>query len=160
MSCGDELRAIKADSTAVNTGNKNGSIRLLEYHLKRALHWFICSLHVNELPLHHPCTKLIGLTESSSRWKRALGKSLETCETLSLSSKDIQRISGGPSLPELDAEDLSRDQAYVYKIRKAVQSGVIDKTLLCEKPGPMSHARWLTTACKIYRLFMSQDQAL
>ena len=50
MSLGDKLRTIGADSTAVNTKNKNGAIRLLECNLKRALHWFLCSLHVNELP--------------------------------------------------------------------------------------------------------------
>ena len=102
--------------------------------------------------------KLIGSTESSSQWKGAIRKSLETCETLSLSSKGIQRISGGPSLPELDVKNLSRNQAYLYKIIKAIQFGVIDKTLLREKPGPMSHARWLTTACRICRLCISQDQ--
>ena len=89
----DKLRATGADNTAVNTGNKNGAIRLLKCHLKRALHWFICSLHVNELPLRHLCKKLIGPTKSSSQWKRTFGKSLETCETFSLSSKGIQRIS-------------------------------------------------------------------
>ena len=57
MSFGGKLRAIGADSAAVNTGNKNDAIRLLECHLKRALHWFICSLHVNELPLRHLCKK-------------------------------------------------------------------------------------------------------
>ena len=41
---------------------------------------------------------------------------------------------------------------------KAIQSGIIDKTVLREKPGPMSPARWLTTACRICRLFISQDQ--
>ena len=131
---------------------------MLECHLKRALYWFICSLHVNELQLRHLCKKLIGPTESSSQWKGALGKFLETCETLSLSSKGIQRISGGPSFPELDVKDLSSDQAYLHKIIKAIQSGVIDKTLLREKPEPMSHARWLTTACRICWLFISQDQ--
>ena len=102
MLFGDKLRATGVDSTAANTGNKNSAIRLLECHLKRALHWFICSLHVNELPLRHLCKKLIGPTKSSSQWKRALGKSLATCETLSLRSKGIQSISGGPSLPKLD----------------------------------------------------------
>ena len=63
----DKLRPIGADNIAVNRGNKNGAIRLLECHLKRALHWFICSLHVNELPLHHLCKKLIGPTKSSSQ---------------------------------------------------------------------------------------------
>ena len=53
MSFGDTFRAIGADSTAVNTGNENAAIRLLERHLKRALHWFICCLHVNELLLRH-----------------------------------------------------------------------------------------------------------
>ena len=102
--------------------------------------------------------KTYGPIESSSQWKEALGKSLETCETFSISSKGIQRISGGPSLPELDVKDLSHDQAYLYKIIKATQSGVIDKTLLREKPGPMSHARWLATACRICKIFISQDQ--
>ena len=77
---------------------------------------------------------------------------------MSLSSKGIQSISGGPSVPELDVKELSSDQAYLYKIMIAIQSGVIDKTLLQEKPGPMSHARWLTTACRICRLYVSQDE--
>ena len=158
MSFAYKLRAIGADSTAVNTGNKNGAICLLDCHLERALFWFKCSLHVNELPLRHLCKKLIGSTKSSCRWKGVLGKSLETCSTLSLSSKGIQRKPGGPSFPELDVKDLSRDQAYLYKIVKAIQSGVIDKTLLREKPGPMSYARWLTTACSICRLFIPQHQ--
>ena len=132
---------------------------MLECHLKRALHSFICNIHVNELPLRHLYKKLIGPTESSSQWQGALGKSSETCETLSLSSKGIHRISGGPPfLSELDVKDLIRDQACLYKIIKAIQTGVIDKTFLREKPGPMSHARWLTTACRICRLFISQDQ--
>ena len=158
-SFGDKLIANEADRTAVNTENKNGAIRLLECHLKRALHSFICSLYVNELQLRHLYKKLIGATESSSQWQGALGKSSETCETLSLSSKGIHRISGGPPfLSELDVKDLIRDQACLYKIIKAIQTGVIDKTFLREKPGPMSHARWLTTACRICRLFVSQDQ--
>ena len=57
MSYGDKLRAIGADNTAVNTGNTNGAIRLLECQLKRALHWFISSLHVKEFPLRHLCKK-------------------------------------------------------------------------------------------------------
>ena len=41
MFCSDKIRAIGADSTAVNTGNKKRAIYLLECHLKRASHWFI-----------------------------------------------------------------------------------------------------------------------
>ena len=106
---------------------------------------------MNVLPLHHLRKKLIEPTQSSSPWKGALGKFLETCETLLLSSKGIERISGGLSLPELDVKDLSLDQAYLYKIIKALQSEVFDKTLLREKPGPMAHARWLSTVSLYFK---------
>ena len=65
----DKFRANGADNTAVNIGNKNGAIRLLECHLKRALHWFICSLNVYELSLRHLCKKLIGQQNRHLRGK-------------------------------------------------------------------------------------------
>ena len=154
----DNLRAVGADSTAVNTGRKNGAIRLLECKLGRPLHWFICNLHLNELPLRHLCKKYIGPTESSTQWKGSHGKALQTCESLPLSPNGIQCISEGPLLPEIDPLDLSKDQAYLYKIIQAIKTGVISVDLLQEKPGPMSHARWLTTASRICRLFVATVQ--
>ena len=38
MFFGDKLKAIGAEGTAVNTGNKTGAFRLSECHFKRALH--------------------------------------------------------------------------------------------------------------------------
>lgn len=48
-----ELIALGCDGTVTNTGTKGGILRLIELNLKRSLHWFICQLHGNELPLCH-----------------------------------------------------------------------------------------------------------
>lgn len=47
------LIAVCSDGEAKNTGKDNGILRNLEKTLKRPLHWFICMLHFNELPLRH-----------------------------------------------------------------------------------------------------------
>ena len=59
----DSIRAIGCDGTVVNTGTKVGIITLLESKLNRSLHWFVCQLHANELPLHHMIQKLDGKTK-------------------------------------------------------------------------------------------------
>ena len=48
-----DLKAVGADGARVNTGINNGCIRLLELEFMAPLHWFICQLHSNELPLRH-----------------------------------------------------------------------------------------------------------
>ena len=45
------VEAIASDGTVVNTGHIAGAIVLTEQHLGRNLHWLICLLHENELPL-------------------------------------------------------------------------------------------------------------
>ena len=139
MGIAENLVAIGADSTAVNTEHKNGEIHLLECRLRRTLHWFVCNLHLNEFPLRHLCKHLIGATESSTNWEGPVGNALATCGSLLLSSTGIRCIPDGPSLPDIDLADLSRDQTYLYKMIKAVKTGLISSDLLREKPGPMSH---------------------
>src|ERR1043165_4388376 len=55
----DKIMAVGDDSTAVNTGHRGGAIHLLELHTGRPLQWFICSLHLNELPFRHLCKHLL-----------------------------------------------------------------------------------------------------
>ena len=107
----DEIKAVGADSTATNSGYKNGAIRGLECQLHHPLQWIICSLHLNELPLRHLCRKYIGPTESKTQWKGPLGTALITCETLPLSPNGFRCIAKGAPLPGVDVNELSRDQA-------------------------------------------------
>ena len=56
------LVCIGSDLTNVNTGLNNGVIRRMEIELGRPLHWSICLLHLNELPLRHLFHSLDGAT--------------------------------------------------------------------------------------------------
>ena len=152
----DSIIAVGADSTPVNTGPKGGAIHLLEQQLDRPLQWFICSLHLNELPLRHLCKKLIGSSESPTQWKGPVGKALTTCETLPLAV--FQKISEGDPLPDVDFDDISRDQGYLYRIVTAIRTGVVTEDLMHEKPGNMSLARWVTTASRICHLYIATAQ--
>ena len=48
-----QIVAIGCYSTAVNTGISGGVVQLLKKSFKKPIHWFICLLHINELPSQH-----------------------------------------------------------------------------------------------------------
>ena len=55
-----QILAIGCDSTAVNTGINGGVVRLLDKPFKNPIYWFVCLLHMNELPLRHLFSSLDG----------------------------------------------------------------------------------------------------
>ena len=61
-----------------------------------------------------------------------------------------------PILPDEVVKDLSTDQKYLYEICEAVISGSCSSTLALKNPGPLSHARFLTTANSILRYYISK----
>ena len=146
------LTIIGCDGTSVNTGSKGGIIRLLEERLHRPLHWFICLLHMNELPLRHLIRHIDGVTHGPNSFKGLIGKELVDCET-----KPVVKFKRIPiHLPKM-AKDLSTDQRYLYEICLAVNSGHCDLSLAARSPGKMCHSRWLTTANRILRLYVSKQ---
>ncbi|CAH0562903.1 unnamed protein product [Brassicogethes aeneus] len=122
------LVAIGCDGTVVNTGNKNGAIRMLELYLDRPVQWLICLFHANELPLRHLMQKLDGPS------------------------------TGPHGYSELVPNDLSTDQKYLWDICQAVTSGVCSESLIHRKPGKLTHSRWLTAANRILRLYISSNE--
>lgn len=149
-----DLVAIGCDGTVVNTGNKNGVIRMLELYLKRPLQWLICLFHANELPLRHLLQHLDGHTTGPYGYSGPIGKALVTCEQLPATAfHPIQ----SENLPELVPDDLSTDQKYLWDICQAVMSGVCSESLTQRNPGKLSHSRWLTAANRILRLYVSSS---
>src|SRR5207253_1076375 len=55
----------------------------------------------------------------------------------------------------IDRTDLSSDQKYLLDISRAVSSGECPPDLAYRSPGKMAHSRWLTTANRILRLYVS-----
>lgn len=143
--------AIGCDGTAVNTGSKNGAIALLERQMNRPLHWFICLLHANELPLRHLFNALDGCTSGPNTYAGVIGKLLQHCEDLPV--VEFEKIE--TVLPEIDANILSTDQKYLLQICVAVTQGSMSTDLANRQPGKLAHSRWLTCANRILRLYVA-----
>ncbi|CAH1998449.1 unnamed protein product [Acanthoscelides obtectus] len=104
---------------------------------------------MNELPFRH----LFQYTSGPRTFSGTIGKDLENCE-----KRPISKFKPIPtSLPELSAKDISTDQKYLYRMVEAISTGVFPSDLANKSPGKMSHARWLTRANRILRLYVSVE---
>lgn len=149
----DQLVAIGCDGTNVNVGKFGGIIRLIEKRFNRPLQWLICLLHMNELPFRHLFSFVDGLTSGPRTFAGEIGKALENCEEKPVVK--FRNILG--EMPPVDTKDLSTDQLYLYRITSAVISGEYPEDLVYKSPGKMSHARWLTRANRILRLYVASS---
>ena len=151
------LMAIGGDSCNVNTGREGGVMHHVEVKLGRKLVWIVCDLHTGELGLRHLVTALDGRTLSSNKWSGPLGKMLDSATDLEI-NPNFERIEIGPPLPNLTDEvirELSTDQSYGYRIVSAIRSGTVPKDLALLQIGPVCHSRWLTTALRFMRIWIS-----
>ena len=57
-----------------------------------------------------------------------------------------------------DPENLSTDQQLLYQLAVSVSTGGYTKNLERRTPELMHHARWLTTACRLFGLYMTQTE--
>lgn len=152
---GGNLKAIGCDGTAVNTGKYGRVIRKLEVKWNRPLQWNICSLHFNELPLRALIKEIDGPTSRPKAFAGPVGNCLSSCGTKPIAKLD-------PIEFLLNMEDIfsvtntfSTDQQYLFDICFAILNGSVSKSLADRAPGAMSHARWLTTANRILRLYVT-----
>lgn len=150
-----ELKAVGCDGTVTNTGLKNGIISCMERILGRPLQWVICLLHENELPLRHLVTSLDGKTSGPTGLTGNIGKQLNDCEKLPVANYAPEQSDYFSTFPNIN--DLSTDQQYLLDICKAVSQGTCEKSLASRSPGKMSHSRWVTTANRILRLYISTE---
>jgi len=148
----DTLQCIGCDGTAVNTGPNGGIIALFEKDLGRPIQWIICLLHCLELPLRHTFVAVDGVTQGPRGFSGEIGRALADCcdmEICTFSPVEFDLIA-------FESSSLSNDQAYLYDILLAVKNGHVSPSLAGRSPGAMHHARWLTTASRILRLYVSQ----
>jgi len=158
----DSLQAVVCDGTNNNTGVRNGIIRKMEEALGRPLQWLICLLHCNELPFRKFMSTVDkARTTGPSTSTGIISSSLEY-DPKGLPIANFQPVSGQvAAIEESVKKDLSTDQLYFLKACLAVQSGRQGNADIAyfesRQPGNISHARWLTKANRILRLYMSKD---
>lgn len=150
----NEVICVGCDGTATNTGWKGGVIQYLEKYLEKPLQWCVCMLHTNELPLRHLFLTLDGRTSGPTEYSGPIGKELVVCENKT--PVYFCAVSGNlPDLSESVVEVLSTDQKYLYEMCQAVSIGFCSPELANRQPGKMTHSRWLTSANRILRLYVS-----
>lgn len=115
-------------------------------------------LHFNELPLRRLFRILDGVTKSPKLFIGPIGKKLTACETEPIVR--FKRVSSDnlPVLPESVVDDLSCDQKYLYNMCHAIQAGTVSPSLAMNVPGTLNHSRFLTTANRILRYYVSKSK--
>lgn len=160
----DTLTAVLSDGTNVNTGEHNGVIRQLEVAIKRPVQWLVCMLHLNELPFREVFKRLDAQTAGPRGFKGPIGNALNF-DPYSLPIAEFAAIDGNTHDVTVDIKsDLSEDQSYLLRASLVVQQGKslsnpVDLKFLAKgSPGTLNHARWLTCANRILRLYMATDK--
>ncbi|GBL77181.1 hypothetical protein AVEN_201605-1 [Araneus ventricosus] len=60
-------------------------------------------------------------------------------------------------IPAIDRSILSKHKQYLLDISMAMKSGIGKEDLTVRDPGLLSHSRWLTTANRTLRLYLSEE---
>ena len=154
------LSIIGSDGTATMTGPTRGCIASLEALLQRPLQWVRCLLHCNKLPLRHVFKALDETTKSPDSFAGVIGSHLngivsdwKVANFTPICNQNFSLV--GSSV----IDELSADQYYGYRICMAVMMGpsAINKDLELLEVGGLSHARWLTLACRILQYYISVE---
>lgn len=154
----NKIDSIGCDGTNTNVGWKAGVIRKFEERLGKPLQWIICQLHSNELPLRHLLINLDGKTSGPRQFSGAIGKALFETDFENLPVVNYEPISADAiDINQEYISDLSTDQKYLLQMYQTVSSGSCGPALASQKPGKMAHSRWLTTASRALRLYISTE---
>lgn len=146
--------SIGCDGTNTNTGTRGGVIVLWGQQINRPLQWLVCQLHANELPLRHLICSLDGVTSGPRCFSGPIGMSLSDCGKDPVQSFESICVDDFPIVLKTV---LSTDQSYLYDMCLAVISGVCSESLSKRNPGKMAHSRWLTTANRILRKYVTTN---
>lgn len=153
----EHIKLIGCDGTVTNTGVDNGAIRCVEKEWKKALQWCVCLLHMNELPLRALFSKLDGSTSGPESFSGPLGKRIQKCDGLDVVQFEPIDFPCALDVEEIK-QDLSSDQQLLFEICIAISNGTFSENLKNRKIGPVAHSRWLTTAMRILRTYVSDEE--
>src|SRR5215469_12117780 len=153
----DSLKALLCDGAPVNTGKMGGVLRFIEIHLQRPIQWLICLLHANELPFRHVLQKIDGKPTGPQTFQGNIGRAIQKDLTKCSITNFRPVVSKIKHIPEDIVMQLSTDQKYLYDMCFSIHQGHVTPLLASKSPGALHHFRWLTTANRILRLYVSEQ---
>jgi len=98
--------------------------------------------------------KIDGKTSGPKGFTGPIGKRLSTCEKLPVVGFEAIE-SDLTVMDNVTSVELSTDQKYLHAICRAVATGDCPTNVAELTPGHLHHGRWLTTACRILRLYVA-----
>ena len=104
---------------------------------------------MNELPLRKLFIYIDGKHIGPTPFSGEIGKQLKSLQKLDIIN--FEKITFKINFTTKN----NCDADYLYKICKCIDAGVVDDTLKNGEPGKMHHARWLTLANNILKLYIS-----
>ena len=108
-------------------------------------------LHMNELPLKKVLENLDGISIGPSERSGQVGNLLDKAESFEI----VNFIPiESTTLPNYTSQ-LSSDQKYLADIIIIIKTGIAPEKFSTRSPGRIHNARWLTTANRILRLYIS-----
>ena len=104
--------------------------------------------------MRHLLFKLDGVTSGPKLFSGPIGSLLSACEELPVVPFVAIKFD---NCPPVDGADVSSDQKYLFNMCKAIEIGQCSDDLALQKPRPVVHSRWLTTANRLLRLYVATD---
>ena len=113
-------------------------------------------LNLNELPFRHLFDTIDGKTIGPTRVE-LLEKLVKQIQEKGRQLRPVafQAISSDiPQMSPVVIKDMSADQRCLYEICQSVSTGAVPQELSMRSPEALRHARWLTGASRILRLYI------
>nr|CAI5847319.1 unnamed protein product [Callosobruchus analis] len=104
-----------------------------------------CLFPINELPLRYLIKETVGETSGPREHKGPIDQKLEYCETLPI----VRFKRFGSNLLQMDCKESD--------LILSTETGNVSASLASGNPAKLSHARWLTTANQIMRLYVATE---
>ena len=153
----ENLQVFGSDSENAMSGQLGGVIKYFEQYLGRKVLYFVCLLHVNELPYKSSFRALDGKTKSATVYSGAIGGLLPKAEDLPFNPDFVPL--NGPPIMEVSPEflkSLTKDVQDLVKFANLVNSGTQVANGEELSLGHLHEARWFNHATRNLRVFVSQ----
>ncbi|XP_063547373.1 uncharacterized protein LOC134754858 [Cydia strobilella] len=166
----DKVKCLCFDTTAVNTGLRNGCCVILEQKMEKDMLWLACRHHIMEIMLEAIANQALGPSSGpevllfkrfKKNWTHINPKDYKNVISDPESAKYVENISSGmisfaqDQLREYQPRD---DYRELLNLTIIYLGGIPDSGVAFRMPAGLHRARWMAKAMYCFKLFMFRHQ--
>lgn len=167
---GEKIKYMSFDTTAANTGSRNGACILLQQKMEKDLLWLACRHHIMELMLEAVVLFAVGPSSGpdilifkrfKNNWAGLKQDDFKTVSSDASTLKYVENISA-------DTISFAKKQLELYQPRADYKElliliiiflgGTLDKELSFRAPAGLHRARWMAKAIYSLKIYLFRDQ--